>query len=179
MDALVNLRRKPGPSGRTARDPAPAKSLWGMLYAEDAAVVSQSLEQLRKMMVVIVTVCEAFGLTVSEAKTEIICLPNAATTFSVEAAGQVYKQTHDFVYLGGNVNYDADPSFEVGRRIRNAWCSFRKYSPHELYDRPNAPVELKIRMLKAEVLELILYAASHGAHARTTPIRCYDPTTAS
>ena len=64
-------------------------------------------------MVVIVTVCEAFGLTVSEAKTEIMCLrtkgiPDVATTFSVEAAGQVYKQEHDFVYLGGNVNHDAD-----------------------------------------------------------------------
>ena len=93
-------------------------------------------------MVVIMTVCAAFGLTVSEAKTEIICLrtrriPDAATTFSVEAAGQVYKQAHDFVYLGGNVNHDADLSIEVDRRIRNAWCSFRKYSL-ELYDRLSA-----------------------------------------
>ena len=59
IDALVSLRKKP---------------LWGMLYADDAAVVSQSLEQLRKMMVVTMTVCEAFGLTVSKAKTEIMCL---------------------------------------------------------------------------------------------------------
>ena len=43
-----------------------------MLYADDAAVVSQSPEHLRKMMVVIVTVCAAFDLTVSVAKTEII-----------------------------------------------------------------------------------------------------------
>ena len=89
-------------------------------------------------MVVIVTVCEAFSLTVSEAKTEIMCLrtrgiPDVATTFSVGAAGQVYKQAHDFVYLGGNINHDADLSIEVDRRIRNAWCSFRKYSL-ELYE---------------------------------------------
>ena len=46
-----------------------------MLYADDAGVVSQSPEQLRKMMRVIV--CAAFGLTASEAKkakTEIMCL---------------------------------------------------------------------------------------------------------
>ena len=113
------------------------------------------------MMVVIVTVCAAFGLTVSEAKTEIMCwhtrgTPDAAATFSVEAAGHVYKQMHDFVYLGGNVHHDADLSIEVDGRIRNAWCSFRKYSL-ELYDRPSAPLELKIRMLKAEVLETMLY----------------------
>ena len=127
-----------------ARDPSPGTSLWGMIYADDAAVVSQSPEQLRKIMVVIVTVCEALGLTVSEVKTEIMCLrtrgiPDVATTFSVEA-GQVYKQAHDFVYLGGDINHEADLSI-VNRRIRNAWCSFRKYSL-ELYDRPSAPLEL-------------------------------------
>ena len=106
----------------------------------------------------IVTVCTAFALSVSEAKTEIMCLrtremPNVTATFSVEVAGQVYKQTHEFVDLGGNVNHHADLSIEV---IRNAWCIFRKYSL-ELYDRPSAPLELKIRMLKAEVLETMLY----------------------
>ena len=35
-------------------------------------------------------------------------------------------------------------------------CSFRKYTL-ELYDRPSAPIELKIRMLGAEVLETMLY----------------------
>ena len=97
----------------------------------------------------------------SEAKTEIMCLrakrtPESTAIVSVEAAGQVYNQTNEFVYLGGNVNHNADLSIEVDRRIRNAWCSFRKYTL-ELYDRPSAPLELKIRMLRAEVLETMLY----------------------
>ena len=132
-----------------------------MLYANDAGVVSQSPEQLRKMMGVIVVVCSAFGLTVSEAKTEIMCLrakvmPESTATFSVEAMGQVYNQTNEFVYLGGNVNHNADLSIEVDRRISNAWCSFRKYAL-ELYDQPSAPLELKLRMLRAEVFETMLY----------------------
>ena len=49
-----------------------AQTLWGMLY--DAGIVSRSPEGLGKMMTVIVTTCAAFGLTVSEAKTEIMCL---------------------------------------------------------------------------------------------------------
>ena len=73
-----------------------------------------------------VNVCAAFDLTVSEANAEIMCLrttemSDAAATFSVEAAGQVYKQTHDFLYLGGNVNRHADLSIEIDRRIRSAW----------------------------------------------------------
>ena len=74
-------------------------------------------------MGVIVVVCTAFfGLTVSEAKTEIMRLrakgiPESAATFSVEAAGQVYNQTtNEFVYLGGNVNHNAGtcPSRSTG-----------------------------------------------------------------
>ena len=65
-------------------------------------VVSQFPEQLRKMVAVIVVVCTAFGLTVSEAKTEIMCIrtkemPESTAMFSVEAAGQVYNQTNEFV----------------------------------------------------------------------------------
>ena len=48
----------------------------------------------------------------------------------------VYKQAHDFVYLGGNIYHDANLSIEVDRRIRNAWCGFRDYT-FELYDWPS------------------------------------------
>ena len=105
-------------------------------------------------------VCAVFGLTVSEAKTEIVCLrakgrPDSTTIPSVEAAGQVYNnQTNDISRM--KVIHDANMSIEIDRRIRNAWCSFRKYT-FELYDRPSAPLELKIRTLRTEVLETILY----------------------
>ena len=57
-------------------------------------------------MGVIVVVYVVFGFTVSEAKTEIMSLrtkgmPESVTTFSVEAASQMYTQTNEFVYLGG------------------------------------------------------------------------------
>ena len=118
MDALVRGEAAAGES-------VLATPLWGMLYADDAGVVSQSPEELRKMMKVIVDVCAAFGLAVSEAKTEIMCLhakgmPESTATFSVEAAGQVDNQKNEFVYLGGNVNHNTDLSIEVDRRIRTA-----------------------------------------------------------
>ena len=53
-------------------------------------------EQPRKMIGVIVVVCSAFGLTISQAKIEIICLRtkkmSEETTIScVEAASQMYN----------------------------------------------------------------------------------------
>ena len=137
MDALVHLRKKRGAGGRggrveaTVRESVLATPLWGMLYADVAGVVLQSPKKLRKTMGVIVVVCAAFGVAVSEAKTETMCLrakgmPASIAIFSVEAAGQVYNQTNVFLYLGGNVNHNADLYIEVDRRTRNAWCSFRK-----------------------------------------------------
>ena len=32
---------------------------------------------------------------------------------NLQAAGQVYNQTNEFVYLGGNVNHNADLTIEV------------------------------------------------------------------
>ena len=100
-------------------------------------------------MDVIVTMCAAYGLTLSEAKTEIMCLrttgmSDAASTFSVEATGQVYKQTTTPTCPSRSTGVYATPGVASTYSL-------------ELYDRPSAPLELKIRMLKAEVIEAMLY----------------------
>ncbi|CAM9739406.1 unnamed protein product, partial [Ascophyllum nodosum] len=59
----------------------------------------------------------------------------------IEAAGQRYKQTTDFVYLGGAISESADLDIEIKRRIGAAWASVRKYSS-QLYDRRNARLSL-------------------------------------
>ena len=56
------------------------------------------------MMEVIVHVRDAFGLTVSEKKTEIVCMPAPhmlPVVMHVEAAGQRYRKTLSFTYLRG------------------------------------------------------------------------------
>ena len=83
--------------------------MWGMPYADDASIISRSPEGSEKMMTVIVTASAAFGLTVSEAKTEVMCLQTKGgghVPFTVTAAGQVHKQTVEFVYLGGVISAD-------------------------------------------------------------------------
>ena len=71
------------------------------------------------MMTVIVTVFEAAGLTVSE-KT-LLRTPgqtSLAPPLVIEAASQRYRQTNQFLYLGGVIHESADLSFEIERRIR-------------------------------------------------------------
>ena len=88
---LVHLKE---PS--TSMGPEPAmdyvrRAVWGMLYADDACIVSRSPQGLAKMMEVIVEVCRSFGLTVSAKKTETMCVPpprTPRTMVRIEPAAQ-------------------------------------------------------------------------------------------
>ena len=139
------------------------RAVWGMLYADDAGVVSTSPRGLTRMMGVIVVACQEFGLTVSEKKTEAMHLwshpHTASNALRIEAGGQRYKQTTEFVYLGGAISESADLDIENKRRIGAAWASVKKYSS-QLYDRRNARLSLKIRLFKAEVMEAMLYGCA-------------------
>ena len=71
------------------------RAVWGMLYEDDAGVVSTSSRGLTRMMGVIVVTYQEFGLTVSEKNTEAIHLwshlHTASNALRIEAAGQQYK----------------------------------------------------------------------------------------
>ena len=118
---LVHLKK---PS--TSIGPEPAmdyvrRAVWAMPYADDACTVSRSPQGLAKMMEVIVEVCQAFALTVSAKKTEIMCIPpprTPRTMVRVEAVGQIYKQVQSLTYLGGAVIETPDMSVEIARWTR-------------------------------------------------------------
>ena len=64
MDALVHLRKQTGRGETITGEPALTTSQWGMLYADDVGVVSQSPKQRRNMMNEIMVVCVALSLIV-------------------------------------------------------------------------------------------------------------------
>ena len=72
---LVRLKEPP-----TSRRPEPAmdyvrRAVWGMLYADDACIVSRTPQGPPRMMEVVAEVCRAFALAVSAKKTESMCMP--------------------------------------------------------------------------------------------------------
>ena len=60
------------------------------------------------------------------------------------------------LYLGGVIHEIADLSFEIDRRIGLMWACFRWFGPELKYDRTTVPPSLKVRMLKAEIIETLL-----------------------
>ena len=94
-----------------------------MFYVDDTEIVSRSAEGLTKMITVIVTVFEAAGLTVAKRKTETMLLRTPGQTslappLVVEAAGQRYRQTNQFLYRSGVIHEGADLLFKIERQIR-------------------------------------------------------------
>ena len=72
------------------------RAVWGILYADDACIVSRSPQGLERMMVTMVDVFDAFGFTVSEKKPETMRLPiphDPATPIAFTTMGQQYSQT--------------------------------------------------------------------------------------
>eukprot|EP00752_Nemacystus_decipiens_P018516 g16601.t1 len=136
MRDLVYLEEEDGGDGGTQLDRV-RRAVWGVLYADDAGVVSKSAEGLGRMMTIIVEVFREFGLTVSERKTLTLVMrvkekqppPLPPPPLIIEAAGQ---------------------------RSKAAWACFKRYKT-ELFDRPGAPFGLKVRLLKAEAVEALLY----------------------
>ena len=112
----------------------------GMLFADDAFIVSRSPRGLKRMMAVLVEVFGAFGLTISESKTETMCMPiprAPATQIVFNATRQQYRQTTSFTYLGSAVTETPNLPDEIDRWIRAGWMRFRRYT-RELNDRPKA-----------------------------------------
>ena len=138
------------------------RAVWGMLYADDAFIVSQSPLGLAKMMEVVVEVYQAFALTVSAKKTETMCMPprrTPQTMLQVKAAGQTYKQMQSFTCLGGAVIEVPDVSVEIARRTRACWILITRYL-RELYDQTKVTLSLQTRMVQAEANPALLYGYS-------------------
>ena len=101
---LIHLQEQPLNVGPETTLECARHATWGMLYADDACIESWSPCGLGRMMTVFVDVFGTFGLTISESKTETICMPISrapATKIVSNAKGQQYRQITSFTYLGG------------------------------------------------------------------------------
>ena len=171
---LMYLEEEAGVGAGTPLERA-RRAVWGMLYADDAGVVSRSQEGLTSMMTTIVEMFGSFGLIVLEKKTETFLMRapekqpkkggSPPLPVVIEAAGQKYTQTAQFRYLGGLVNEDGELTQEINHRSRAAWVCIRRFS-RELFDRPRAPWRLEVRLLKAEAMEALLYGCMAWAPRR-------------
>ena len=184
----MHLRKKKGAGGgrgeANAGESVLATPLWGILYADDAGVVLQPPEQLRKVMGLIVVVCAAFGITVSEAKTEILRLRTKGDAgvhrhIQRRGSGQVPNPTNELVYLGGNVSHN---SSDLSIEVNGAYAMHGAASgstPSNCTTDQGFLSSSKSGCSEPRNSRQCCTAVSRGAHARATTTRCAKPTAAS
>ena len=160
---LIHLQEQPSKVGPETALECVQRAIWGMLYADDACIVSRSPRGLGRIMAVFVEVFGTFGLIISESKTETICMPirrAPATKMVFNATGQQCRQTTSFTYLGGIVTETPNLSDAIDRRICAEWMSFKRYK-RELYDPPKASLlPLKARIVRSEAVKALLYGCA-------------------
>ena len=88
-------------------------------------------------------------------------------TMDISAAGQRYQQQERFIYLGGCITETADIWPEMRRRKSRAHFKLKTYGK-QLFDATyGASLRTKIRLLKSEVIEALLYGVETWTMVKT------------
>ena len=134
------------------------RSVWGMMYADNAGIVSKSWEDLAKTMAVIVIIHEAAGLTVRRKQKRGQCCcahstrcPRHHRSSSKQRARGTCRQCSFCTWAVSSMHTPISCQ-RSKRRIRLAWACYDCFEP-ELHAFEDAPIILKVRLLKTVVME--------------------------
>ena len=132
-----------------------------LLFADDAAIVAHTLEDIREICKQFEQAATMFGLTINTKKTVTLYQPPPGQT-SIEPHVEIYgtplKAVKNFTYLGSTVASDNTIDVEIKNRIQAASGAFgglgkRVWSQHGI------SVSTKCKVYKAIVLPTLLYSA--------------------
>ena len=168
---LVHLQQQPWKVAPETALECVRRAIWGMLYTDDACIVSLSPRGLGWMMAVFVEIFGTFGLTISEGNTETIAMPTSrapATQIVFNVTGQQYRQTTSFTYLGATAT-DTAPNLsdEIDRlQALHAGAVRRSEGTSAAAEGPDGEVQgSKDSLIRMRVMELL---RGHYTKLRTT-----------
>ena len=126
----------------------------------------------------------ASGLTVSEVKTEIMCLhvkrmPESTAIFSVEEAGHVYNSTNEFFYTSRGTPTTMPTCSSRWTGVYAAHGDAFGNTPSKCTTDRALPSSSNYGCQEPRYSRQSCRTASHRARVRSTMTRCAEPTTAS
>ena len=132
-----------------------------MLFADDAAVVEHSEQDLQALMSSFANACEDLELTISKDKTKVL---SQGTTTPPEIAldGTTIEVVQNFVYLGSNISSNASIDAEIDSRIGKAFTTFARLSAR-VWENPKLKISTKVAVYSSCVLTTLLYSSETWA----------------
>ena len=155
---LFNIRRF------TAKTKTAIAMVCELLFADDCALVAESMSALQEVVDSFSNACKAFGLTISLKKTEIVYQPPPQSSTSssqqppcvIKVNDTKLKVNNKFCYLGSTISEKATLDDEINHRIARASSSFGKLQDR-LWKSHNISLLTKIKVYKAVIIPALLY----------------------
>ena len=100
-------------------------------YADDATLVSDSMDALEEVLKMLNRVCVGMELTINARKIKVLavcpfCIPSMPTrSVQLGEKEENVDVVEEFEYLGSTISLDCSLDHEINRRISKASCTFR------------------------------------------------------
>ena len=131
-----------------------------LLFADDCALNACSEPEMQQSMDKFSSACDAFGLTISTKKTEVMYQPAPNKDYTVPTInvnGEALKTVNKFTYLGSTLSRNVRIDDEVVLRIAKASAAFGNLR-EKVWEREGLSTQTKLKVYKAVILPSLLYS---------------------
>ena len=131
-----------------------------LLFADDCTLNAGSEPAMQLNMDKLSSACNAFGLTISTKKTEVMFQPASSKDYiepTITVNGEALKVVDNFTYLGSTLSRDVRINDEVNHRIAKASAAFGNLRD-KVWEREGLSTQTKLEVYKAVILPSLLYS---------------------
>ena len=136
------------------------KTLSDVAFADDAAVLSDNLDQLKSALETLSCTASRVGLQINWKKTKIMSIEKTASAplSTVEINGQAVDVVRQFTYLGSIVSSSGTLDAEISARSAKASSVFGRLLG-AVFHKPQISRHTKARIYNATVSSIMLYSS--------------------
>ena len=133
------------------------KCVQELLFADDAAVTTHSADDLQKLISKFSAACQAFGLTFSLKKTQVM-RQDVDTPPDIRISDHQLEVVHDFVYLGSTISDSLSLETELNKRIGKSATTMSRLTKR-VWNNSKLTEHTKIQVYRACVVSTLLYGS--------------------
>ena len=145
---LARLKAKSKVTEKTIRD---------MLFADDAAVVSHTEQELQRLMDRFSQACTDFGLTISLKKTNVMS-QDVDTPPAICINDHQLEVVHQFTYLGSTISDNLSLDAEINKRIGKAATTLGRLTSR-VWENKKLTTSTKMAVYNACIISTLLYGS--------------------
>ena len=121
-------------------------------YADDTALMAESEEELKSLLIKVKEESEKVGLKLNIRKTNIMA-SGAITSWDID--GETVETMSDFIFLGSKITADGDCSHEIKRHLLLGRKVMTKLD--SIFKSRDLTLPTKVRLVKAMVFPVVMY----------------------